>query len=492
MPRPKRSVANSAASAPVTTTTKTTPPRQVKPGSLPPTPPASEMKQMLDTASSSASTGRRGASRASRGKAVKEEVEQVEQAAERQTTGKDGDSAAPSSPSKQTQSEKKLNLLRNSLDTGPFPNHVAPTSEQAWEVAHVLREWHGYKDIPRKTTNMHREDKFGGCGNVPNVLDALIRTVMSCNTSSKNSTAAHKAMCEAYGSKNFQALLDAPHAQLAEVIRCGGLHDRKARIIQGILRRTSELHGVLSLDHLHSAPARQVMEELVAFDGVGPKVASCCSAFCIGNDEMAVDTHVYRLSKALGWVPDKATRDQTYFHLAERLPSELKYGLHVLLIRHGKSCANCSAKGFATDQRARRQDSEDADETGARDDSKTNVAIKKEESGTQELAIKAETEDAGGVDEQRDAKEQVREVKEEADKEHKAPAALQSDVCPLKAAGLLGKGKSRVKKSQASPPAETHASPGTADATGKRRGRPKKESAPEDSTPARRSKRQRV
>ncbi|CEH19370.1 NTH [Ceraceosorus bombacis] len=406
---------------------------------------------MLDTASSSASTGRRGASRASKGKAVKRE----EQVDERQTTGKDGDSAAPSSPSKQTQAEKKLNLLRNSLDTGPFPNHVAPTSEQAWEVAHVLREWHGYKDIPRKTTNMHREDKFGGCGNVPNVLDALIRTVMSCNTSSKNSTAAHKAMCEAYGSKNFQALLDAPHAQLAEVIRC-------------------------------------VMEELVAFDGVGPKVASCCSAFCIGNDEMAVDTHVYRLSKALGWVPDKATRDQTYFHLAERLPSELKYGLHVLLIRHGKSCANCSAKGFATDQRARRQDSEDADETGARDDSKANVAIKKEESGTQELAIKAETEDAGWADEQSDAKEKVRQVKEEADKGHKAPAALHSDVCPLKAAGLLGKGKSRVKKRQASPSAETPASPGAADANGKGRGRPKKESAPEDATPARRSKRQRA
>ena len=39
--------------------------------------------------------------------------------------------------------------------------------------------------------------------------------------------------------------------------------------------------------------------------------ASCCSAFCIGNDEMAVDTHVWRLCKALGWVPEKATRDQT-------------------------------------------------------------------------------------------------------------------------------------------------------------------------------------
>lgn len=67
-----------------------------------------------------------------------------------------------------------------------------------------------------------------------NVLDALIRTVLSCNTSSRNSTAAHKAMVEAYGKNNFQALLDAPHAELAATIRCGGLHDRKAGIIQGV------------------------------------------------------------------------------------------------------------------------------------------------------------------------------------------------------------------------------------------------------------------
>jgi hypothetical protein len=92
------------------------------------------------------------------------------------------------------------------------------------------------------------------------------------------------------------------------------------------------------------------MEELISFKGVGPKVASCVSAFCIGKEEMAVDTHVYRLCKKLGWVPERATRDQTYFHLSERIPGHLKYPLHVLLIKHGKACSNCSAKGFATDR----------------------------------------------------------------------------------------------------------------------------------------------
>lgn len=36
----------------------------------------------------------------------------------------------------------------------------------------------------------------------------------------------------------------------------------------------------------------------------------------------------------------------------ERIPSKLKYPLHVLLIKHGKACAECSARGFATDRYA--------------------------------------------------------------------------------------------------------------------------------------------
>jgi len=36
-------------------------------------------------------------------------------------------------------------------------------------------------------------------------------------------------------------------------------------------------------------------------------------------------------------------REQAYEHLNRRLPSELKYDLHVLLVAHGKVCATCAA-----------------------------------------------------------------------------------------------------------------------------------------------------
>ncbi len=148
--------------------------------------------------------------------------------------------------------------------------------------------------------------------------------------------------------RNWEAIHAAPESELVEAIRCGGLANNKARTIKGILSQTMEKHGKLSLDHLHSATDDEIMQELVSFNGVGPKVASCVLAFCIGRQSMAVDTHVFRLCKSLGWVPEKANRDQTYYHLHERVPGHLKYPLHVLLIQHGKRCANCSAKGFAT------------------------------------------------------------------------------------------------------------------------------------------------
>ncbi|UZJ55265.1 hypothetical protein CBS101457_004585 [Exobasidium rhododendri] len=250
---------------------------------------------------------------------------------------------------KQTISERKLATLRASLDTGPFPDWKRPTPEEALEVAEILTEAHGYKTMPKKQPPKG-DDRWGGCGDVASVLDATVRTILSCNTNGANSRNAHRSLCDRFGKNNWQAILDAKHSDVADALRCGGLHEAKARTIQGVLRDTLERHGKLSLDHLHQAESRQVMEELISFKGVGPKVASCVSAFCIGKEEMAVDTHVYRLCKKLGWVPEKATRDQTYYHLSERIAGPLKYPLHVLLIKHGKACSNCSAKGFATDR----------------------------------------------------------------------------------------------------------------------------------------------
>ena len=66
------------------------------------------------------------------------------------------------------------------------------------------------------------------------------------------------------------------------------------------------------------------------------------------------DTHVHRLSKRIGWVHEKASRELTYDIMNAKIPDEYKYSLHILLIRHGRAvctsrkpkCAQCPLQSF--------------------------------------------------------------------------------------------------------------------------------------------------
>lgn len=58
-----------------------------------------------------------------------------------------------------------------------------------------------------------------------------------------------------------------------------------------------------------------------------------------------MDTHVWEIGKALGWVPPSAGRDDAYDHLNLKVPNHLKYDLHVLLVEHGKRCPACAKGG---------------------------------------------------------------------------------------------------------------------------------------------------
>lgn len=87
------------------------------------------------------------------------------------------------------------------------------------------------------------------------------------------------------------------------------------------------------------------IEELISYKGVGPKTASCVLLLCLHRASFAVDTHIYRITELLGWRPQKASREETQAHLEVRVPGEDKYGLHMLMITHGRECHECRAGG---------------------------------------------------------------------------------------------------------------------------------------------------
>ncbi|KJZ77221.1 hypothetical protein HIM_03542 [Hirsutella minnesotensis 3608] len=185
-----------------------------------------------------------------------------------------------------------------------------------------------------------------GCGNSPSVLDALVRTILSQNTSDRNSSRAKRSMDDVYGgSDRWDAIVAGGQAKLQRAIQSGGLSVVKSKAIIGILQQAKEKYGTYSLDHLFSASDEDAMREMLSFQGVGPKTASCVLLFCLRRESFAVDTHVYRITGLLGWRPPSASREEAQAHLDARVPDEEKYPLHVLIIAHGKGCDECRAGG---------------------------------------------------------------------------------------------------------------------------------------------------
>ncbi|UNI17889.1 DNA-(apurinic or apyrimidinic site) lyase [Purpureocillium takamizusanense] len=240
---------------------------------------------------------------------------------------------------------RKLKSFTENTRRSPFPGFGRPTAGEC-SLAHlILADLHGDRVRPKEVV---APTATAGCGASPSVLDALVRTILSQNTSDKNSSRAKQSMDDAYGgSDKWEAIVEGGQAKLQRVIQSGGLSVVKSKVIISILQQTQTKHGSYSLDHLFSASDEDAMRELLSFQGVGPKTASCVLLFCLQRPSFAVDTHVYRITGLLGWRPPSATREEAQAHLDAMVPDDEKYPLHVLIISHGKQCAECKAGGKA-------------------------------------------------------------------------------------------------------------------------------------------------
>ncbi|KAL7799937.1 DNA glycosylase [Trichoderma ceciliae] len=259
---------------------------------------------------------------------------------------------------------RKLKSFTTHSHSSPFPSFPHPTPQECSLAHRILTSLHGDR---RRPDTIIAPSTVAGCGNSPSVLDALVRTILSQNTSDKNSTRAKLSMDETYGSSdNWEAIVQGGTEKLQRTIRSGGLSVIKSKVIMNMLHQTKSQYGGYSLDHLLNASNDCAMRELLSFQGVGPKTASCVLLFCLRRDSFAVDTHVYRISGILGWRPGGASREETQAHLEARVPDEQKYGLHVLMVTHGKACAECRAGGKGMGKcalrKAFREGKEDGDE----------------------------------------------------------------------------------------------------------------------------------
>jgi endonuclease-3 len=181
-------------------------------------------------------------------------------------------------------------------------------------------------------------------------LDELVLTILSQHTSDVNSIRAFNSLRARFAT--WEAVRDAPVTEVAEAIKSGGLAQVKAPRIQEVLRRIAEERGNFDLSFLTTIPVEAARAWLTALPGVGPKTAACVLLFSCGLPALPVDTHVHRVARRLGLVPDRVTAEQAQILLEAMVPPAEYYPFHLNLIRHGREickaqrplCERCSVR----------------------------------------------------------------------------------------------------------------------------------------------------
>jgi endonuclease-3 len=187
----------------------------------------------------------------------------------------------------------------------------------------------------------------------------LVLTVLSQSTNDRNRDVAYLRLRDRFGGTAFtwQAVRDAPLAEVEEAIRPGGISKVKSARIQAILRAISDEPpplpvstgsqptAELSLDWLATVSIEQARDYLVALPGVGRKTAACVLLFTYGLRDVPVDTHVSRVGTRLGLLRAGAPFEELHDAMLALTPPGEELELHVNLLRHGRR--TCHARSPA-------------------------------------------------------------------------------------------------------------------------------------------------
>ena len=179
---------------------------------------------------------------------------------------------------------------------------------------------------------------------------SLVLTILSQNTNDVNRDRAFEQLLARF--PTWEAVRDAGLEELVEAIRPAGLAPTKGPRIQGALQRVTAERGEISLDFLADLPLEKARAWLLAIPGVGPKTAAIVLLFALGRPAFPVDTHVHRVTRRLGLIPEKTSREKAHLLLEQLVPPEIYYPFHLNLIEHGRAvcharnpeCARCTLR----------------------------------------------------------------------------------------------------------------------------------------------------
>ena len=171
-------------------------------------------------------------------------------------------------------------------------------------------------------------------------MDELISCILSQSTSDANRDRGFARLKAQYPS--WEALRFAELDELVDVIRPAGLANQKAPRIQGALAQIHAFAGDYSIDFLNAMSVQEAKDWLCALKGIGPKTAAIVLCFAYGRPAFPVDTHIYRVCKRIGFIPQKLSANDAHPVMEAIAPPDDYYQFHIQLIQHGRD--TCHAR----------------------------------------------------------------------------------------------------------------------------------------------------
>ena len=165
-------------------------------------------------------------------------------------------------------------------------------------------------------------------------LDMLVKIILSQATTDVLSAQTFAALKKRF--KTWEKVLAADESEIAETIKLGGLANQKSKVIKDLLSQIKEQHGSLDLNFLQDLPNGEAAEYLQQFRGIGPKTVACTLLFACHKDIFPLDTHIFRVLRRVGIVPNKCSDARAHEILDKIVPAGKFYSLHVNLIRLGR------------------------------------------------------------------------------------------------------------------------------------------------------------
>ncbi len=161
-----------------------------------------------------------------------------------------------------------------------------------------------------------------------NPYETLVATILSAQCTDRRVNLVTERLFKLYPDAEAMAAL-APEELEVHIKECGIYHN-KAKNIVNACRALVELYG---------GEVPNDRAKLMALPGVGQKTAGVVLLAAFGDDQIPVDTHVFRVSRRIG-LADAPTPEKVEAQLREVLPREAWSHAHHLIIWHGRRCCH--------------------------------------------------------------------------------------------------------------------------------------------------------